>query len=143
MRESYQHLLIHKEHSVKSRMQVSSRLELSSPANWKLGSPGRHAMLATAFLFALALTPVLASAQVETGTLRGSTTARNPQGQPIPVGGVAIKLTANAPGLPPQTAYSNEKGEFQLDNVPAGPYTLEVSVQGFKPVTRKITIMAG
>jgi Carboxypeptidase regulatory-like domain/TonB dependent receptor-like, beta-barrel len=67
----------------------------------------------------------------------------NPQGQQIPVGGVAIKLTANAPGLPPETAYSNESGEYELNDIPAGPYTLDATIEGFKPFTRKITITAG
>ncbi|HEV2246971.1 MAG TPA: TonB-dependent receptor, partial [Terriglobia bacterium] len=112
-------------------------------ASWNRGWSTRLTFLAMPLLFTLILSSAFAAAQIQTGTLRGTASAVNPQGQPIPLGGVAIKLTANAPGLPPQTAYSNEKGEFELDNVPAGPYTLEASVQGFKPVTRKITITAG
>ena len=134
---------IKKEQSIQRQMPLSSRLESRMPATWNRGWSTRLTSLATALLFTVILSPAFAAAQIATGTLRGTASAVNPQGQPIPLGGVAIKLTANAPGLPPQTAYSNEKGEFELDNVPAGPYTLDVSVQGFKPVTLKITITAG
>lgn len=143
MKEFFQHTLIQKDHPVKSRMDPSSRLQLCLPAGRKQGSPTCRSLLATALLSALILSPTFTTAQIQTGTLRGTTTAANPQQQPIPLGGVAIKLTANAPGLPPQTAYSNEKGEFELNNIPAGPYTLDASVEGFKLVTRKITITAG
>lgn len=135
--------MIQKERSVKGIMQASSRPELNPPASREHKLSGRHTMWVAAFIFALVLTPVLATAQIETGALRGTTAAKNPQGPPIPVGGVAIKLTANAPGLPPQTAYSNEKGEFELDDIPAGPYTLDATMEGFKPVTRKVAITAG
>ena len=143
MRSIYEHISVQKDHPVKIRVYLSSRFRplLSASRNDQL--PARRSMLATAFLIALMLTPVFASAQIETGNLRGATTAMNSQGKPIPVGGVAVKLTANAPGLPPETAYSDENGDYELRDIPAGPYTLEATIEGFKPVTRKITITAG
>ncbi|HEX5412512.1 MAG TPA: carboxypeptidase regulatory-like domain-containing protein [Terriglobia bacterium] len=143
MREFLQPILIQRDQRVHSKLHLSSCLQIRLPENWNRGLSARRAALATALLFTLILSPAFATAQVQTGTVRGTTTAPNPQGQPIPLGGVAVKLTANAPGLPPQTAYSNEQGEFELNNIPAGSYTLEASVQGFTPVTRKITITAG
>lgn len=134
---------IKKEQSIQRQRPLSPRPEPRLPATWNHGLPSRRTFLAMALLFTLSLGPAFATAQIETGTVRGTVNAMNPQGQPIPLGGVAIKLTANAPGLPPQTAYSDGKGEFELDNVPAGPYALEASIQGFKPFTRKITITAG
>ncbi len=109
----------------------------------KHASPVHSAKRAAALLIALLWLPGIAAAQTSTGTLRGATTALNPQGQSFPVGGVAIKLTANAPGLPPMTAYSNESGQYELQDIPAGPYTLEATIEGFKPVKREITIAAG
>src|SRR5690349_16396727 len=143
MRQLFQQMFMQKEQPIRHQRWLLCRLQILLPAVWSRGLTAHRTVVSTALLFALVLSPAFAAAQIQTGTLRGTANAVNPQGQPIPLGGVAIKLTANAPGLPPQTAYSNEKGEFELDNVPAGPYTLEVSVQGFKPVTRKITITAG
>jgi hypothetical protein len=118
-------------------------LHTHPPAGRKQASSGRCAMLAAALLLALLWVPSPAAAQTSTATLRGATTALSPQGQAFPVGGVEIKLTANAPGLPPMTTYSNESGQYELQDIPAGPYTLEANIEGFKPFKREITITAG
>ncbi len=123
--------------------QSCSRTHTHVPGCRKHTSAGNCARLAAALLIALLWLPVIAAAQMSTGTLRGATTALNPQGQAFPVGGVAIKLTANAPGLAPMTTYSNESGQYELQDIPAGPYTLEATIEGFKPVKREITITAG
>ncbi len=83
------------------------------------------------------------AAQPATGSLHGTTTALNPQGQPFPVGGVAIKLIGGAPGLPSPSTYSADNGTYEFQDLPAGPYTLDATIEGFKAVTRKITITAG
>lgn len=103
----------------------------------------RHATLAAALVLVFISAFGTATAQIATGSLQGKTTALSPNGQPSPLGGVAIKLTANAPGLQPLTAYSDEKGEYEIKDIPAGPYSLEATVEGFKAVSRKITITAG
>jgi Carboxypeptidase regulatory-like domain/TonB dependent receptor-like, beta-barrel len=139
----FRHMLIQKKPLVKSRMRQSSNSRHCPPASRKTELTARRTMLAAALLFVFISIPGIAAAQIQTGTLRGTTTATGPQGKPIPVGGVAIKLTANAPGLPPETAYSNESGEYELNDIPAGPYTLDATIEAFKPVTRKITITAG
>jgi Carboxypeptidase regulatory-like domain len=142
MRKFFQHMLIQNKRLAKSRMHRSSRSRHCQPASRKYELTARRTLLAV-LLFTFIAIPIIATAQIQTGTLRGATTATSAQGQPIRVGGVAIKLTANAPGLPPETAYSNEAGEYELTDIPAGPYTLDATIEGFKPVTRKITITAG
>lgn len=138
-----QHILIQMLHLFKRLMNIFSSLRFHLRANREqkasLHGPTLAAVLALSFICA----PGIATAQTDTGALQGKTTARTPQGQSFPVGGVAIKLTANAPGLQPLTAYSNENGEFEIQGIPAGPYTLDATIEGFKPLTRKITIIAG
>jgi Carboxypeptidase regulatory-like domain len=102
-----------------------------------------RAMLAAAILIALIGAPGFAAPQMQAGTLRGTTTALNLQGKSVPLPGVAIKVSANAPGLVPSTVYSGENGEYEIQDLPAGPYTLKATSEGFKPVTIKITITAG
>ncbi|MCL5669714.1 MAG: TonB-dependent receptor, partial [Acidobacteria bacterium] len=127
---------------IKRQKQIFSRFQFRLQASWDFVSHIRCATLATLFL-AVICAPGFLSAQQQSGSLKGTTTALSPQGQTYPVGGVAVKLTANAPGLPPKIVYSNEKGEYVLQDIPAGPYTLEATIEGFKPVTLKITITAG
>jgi hypothetical protein len=124
-------------------MNIFSRFRSHLRADQEQKSSLRYTTLAAALILGFICAPGIAMAQTENGALQGTTTAANPHGQPFPVGGVAIKLTANAPGLPPETVYSNEKGEYELQDIPAGPYTLDATIEGFKPVTRKITITAG
>ncbi|MEJ2008515.1 MAG: TonB-dependent receptor [Acidobacteriota bacterium] len=113
------------------------------PACQQYARRAHRAILAALFLCAFLWTPGFASAQSETGALHGKTTAKDPQGQSFVVAGVAIKLTGITPGLPSQTAYSRENGEYKIQGLPAGSYTLEATIEGFKPVTRKINILAG
>lgn len=103
----------------------------------------RGITLTAAFLSAFLLTPGLMVGQRATCSLTGSTTAINPEGQAFSVGGVAIKLTGNTAGLPSPSAYSDSEGDYEFKDLPAGSYTLKATIQGFKPVTRQITISAG
>lgn len=102
----------------------------------------RCATLTVAFLSAFLCTSSFAVAQTATGSLHGMTTAINPEGQSFPVGGVAIKLTGNTPGLPSVSAYSDDGGNYEFTRLPAGSYTLVATIQGFKPTTRQVVISA-
>lgn len=103
----------------------------------------RGLTLTAAILVAFLCSPCFVAAQTSTGTLHGTTAAINPQGKPFPVGGVAIKVTGQAPGMPSQTVYSSDNGEYEIQDLPAGEYSLDATIEGFKPVTRKVTIVAG
>lgn len=98
---------------------------------------------AAIILLVLMLFPAMASAQPATGTLEGKATGLTPQGKPYPVGGVSIKLTPGAAGLPSPQTYSADDGTFEFQNLPAGSYTLDATIEGFNPVKLKITIAAG
>jgi len=119
----------------RSRSTLRSRKESAQPV--------RRATLAAAFLFAFLWPPVLATAQSATGALHGTTTAMSPHGQTFPVGGVSLKLTGSASGLASPSAYSAADGAYEFQDLPAGAYTLDATLEGFKPVARKITITAG
>jgi len=118
-----------------------SRAYLAARQRYAL--PTRLSVLAAVSLFAFLWTPGFAAAQSATGALHGTTTANNPQGQAFAVAGVAIKLTGTTPGLPSPTTYSGENGEYEFQDLPAGSYTLDATIEGFKPLTRKVAISAG
>lgn len=75
-----------------------------------------------------------------TGSLQGTTTGMTPQGKPFVVAGVLVKLTGKSPGLPSPTAYSDNTGVYEFSGLPVGSYTLEATLQGFKTVSKTITI---
>ena len=142
-RKLSQHMLIQMLLLFERPKGIFSRFRTHLRADHEERSSLRYATLAAALILGFICAPGIATAQTEAGTLQGKTTALSPKGQPFPIGGVTIKLTANAPGLQPVVAYSNENGEYELQDLPAGPYTLDATIEGFKPVTRKITITAG
>ena len=143
LRRLFQHMLIRTKLLFAKRMKVVSRFWFRPRSSRQcISRVGFAAAIAVAF-FAFLCAPWFLAAQPQSGTIQGTTTAVNPQGQHLPVGGVAIKLTASAPGLAPVVTYSNEKGEYEMQDIPAGPYTLEATVEGFKTFTQEITITAG
>jgi preprotein translocase subunit Sec61beta len=96
-----------------------------------------------AVVFVTVLATEAATAQTTTGNLHGTVTTTTPQSRLLPVGGVAVKLTGVGPGLPTETAYSDEQGNYEFRDLPAGSYTLDATIEGFKPVTLNVTIAAG
>ncbi|MEX2154396.1 MAG: carboxypeptidase-like regulatory domain-containing protein, partial [Gemmatimonadaceae bacterium] len=77
------------------------------------------------------LVPALASAQ-ERSSITGQVTAEN-TGQPL----VGAQITLPAANL---RAVSDERGRFQLLNVPRGTHTLRVVRIGFRPVTQEVRV---
>ena len=83
-----------------------------------------------AILMALALAPV-AAAQVTTATIVGTVT--DTSGAALP--GVTVTARHAGTGFT-RTVPSNEVGAYRLEFLPVGPYVLEVTLSGFKPITR-------
>ena len=83
-------------------------------------------------LVALLAAPRPAAAQLTTGTLTG--TLKDSQGLVVPGATVTLRSEARGTQLPP--AFSNASGDFVFANVPPDTYTIEVSMQGFKPLKR-------
>jgi hypothetical protein len=61
----------------------------------------------------------------------------DPQHRPVPPR--RLFFTAKA-GLRLKPFQSDPNGEFQINDVPVGPYTLDVSAQGFAPLRQQLTV---
>ncbi len=77
--------------------------------------------------------PALAAAQITTGSVFG--TLRDGQGGAIP--GATAVLVSETRGTRTSPAISSATGDFSIPNVTADTYTLEVTMDGFKTITRK------
>lgn len=88
---------------------------------------GKQKTLAAA-VFAWFAMATAASAQVS-GTIIG--TVKDPQGGVIP--GAAVTLTSESRGTKLPDVFTNEAGNFTVVNVPPDKYTIQVTMQGFKP----------
>ena len=96
--------------------------------------------LACAVLVAILAPPLPAAAQLTTGTLAG--TLKDPQGLVIP--GATVTLTSEARGTQLPPAFTNANGDFTFVNVPPDTYSIQISMQGFKPLKRSgIAVSAG
>ncbi len=100
-------------------------------------------LLSALMVIALGSAANVRGAQSSNGTLRGTTTALDPQGKLLAIGGVGVKFTGTVPGSPSFSTFSNDNGEYEFVELPAGSYTLEVSLQGFKTVAEKVAIASG
>ena len=73
-----------------------------------------------------------AAAQLTTGAFTG--TLKDAQGLVIP--GATVTLTSEAKGTQLPPAVTNGSGDFVFANVPPDTYTLQVTMDGFKPLKR-------
>jgi len=111
-----------------------------------LRSVGRSSRLPTSTVstalisVALMWASSLPGAQSSNATLRGVITIANPQGQPLAVPGVTLKLSGTPPGAAAFSTFSDNDGHYEFVDLPAGSYTLEASLSAFKTVVRKVTV---
>src|SRR5690242_13382468 len=89
-------------------------------------------------LLTLALTPVIASAQLTTGTINGRVT--DEQGASMP--GVTIEATNAETGFV-RTDVTDGAGGYRLAALPVGRYTVGAELAGFQPVERVIVVNVG
>ncbi|MBA3641622.1 MAG: carboxypeptidase regulatory-like domain-containing protein [Acidobacteria bacterium] len=103
-------------------------------ARWPVGPARWSNVLALAFIVlgALAATPVEAQT---VALLRGEVT--DPQGAFIP--GVTVSLRQGASGLERATLTDN-RGHFEIGNLPLGTYDLRLELSGFAPEARRIDL---
>jgi outer membrane receptor protein involved in Fe transport len=76
--------------------------------------------------------PILTAAA---GSLRG--VVHDPQHRPLP--GAQIVLRARN-ATQTKTVQSDANGEFQIDDVPEGAYTIDVSALGFRPLQQQVAV---
>jgi outer membrane receptor protein involved in Fe transport len=72
---------------------------------------------------------------VDTGAVRGI--VHDPQHRPLPGAQVVLHDASFSKTVP-----SDANGEFQIDNVPEGAYTIDASAPGFSPLTQKLMVTA-
>src|SRR4051812_26898471 len=101
---------------------------------WRCGvSQLRKAGLLAMACVALLAMAVPAGAQVTTGAVSGS--IRDAQGGGIP--GATVVLINESQGTKSAPAVTNATGDYGFPNVAPGTYTIEVTMSGFKGLTRK------
>jgi hypothetical protein len=97
-----------------------------------------------ALLICLSLGAVaLRSAEAQTGTLQGTVSTSDPEGQNHSLPGASLKLTSATSGRTPASAVTNEQGEYKFTDLPAGLYTLQAGLQGFTDLTSPVTVQPG
>jgi len=82
-------------------------------------------------------------AQAATAPIAGNVNVITGQGQVNNLAGVTVKLTEPGTGSTLQSTLTDEGGRFQFTQLLAGTYTLEVSVEGFKPWVKTIAVGQG
>src|SRR5437763_10495117 len=80
-----------------------------------------------------------AFAQITTGTISG--TVKDAQGAVVP--GVTVILTSETKGTKSTPAITNETGDYVFPNVAADTYSVEVTMPGFKALTRRNVKVSG
>jgi len=94
---------------------------------------------AAAMLLAVVLGVVPAAAQLTTGTIVG--TVQDETGGAMP--GATVTVRNPQTGLS-RTVFTNESGRYEATNLPAGPYEVTATMQGFGTAVRKgIDLAAG
>jgi hypothetical protein len=99
------------------------------------------AVVTALLLFTIPLVQSTAvAADSSTGTLRGSITAVGASDQTYNITGATVTLTGGMPGAAPLSILSNDSGEYKFAELDPGLYTLEITLAGFKKVSRKVAI---
>jgi hypothetical protein len=87
---------------------------------------------AVAVVICMLAAPLPAAAQLTTGGFTG--TLKDAQGLVIP--GATVTLTSEAKGTQLPPVVTNASGDFVFANVPPDTYTIQVTMDGFKPLKR-------
>ena len=99
-----------------------------------------RAVRALSFAIVVVFAGVLhASAQITTGTVSG--TIKDASGGVIP--GATVVLLSETKGTRSSPAVTNATGDYVFPNVTPDTYTIEVGMQGFKPLTRRNIKVSG
>ena len=75
-----------------------------------------------------------------TSSIAGTVRVITGQGQVSNIAGVVVKLSDPSAESASQSVLTDESGSFRFVRLAAGAYTLEVSVEGFKPWTKMVAL---
>jgi len=119
----------------KTTVQQASRLRSSTALRMTV----RLALLVNLSLAGAAIHSI----EAQTGTLQGtvSVSGANGQGERLP--GANLQLRQATSSRIPLSTVTNDSGEYKFTDLAADLYTLEVSLAGFKPQTKSVTVRAG
>jgi len=128
-------------------LSLFSRLENSPISNEKhrrgAGSWVSRTLLAFVVLFAASsafaqdASPKKASAQA--GTIRGTVTTVQ-DNTPSGVAGISVKLSGEPLHGTPLSADTDEHGAYEFQNLEPGTYTLTITLQGFKSISKSVAL---
>src|SRR5262245_22772053 len=97
----------------------------------------RYALLCPPVLAILLLAPAGAQSKERMGSLKGKVKERNGKA----LEGVMVRATRANGNEEKRETKSNDKGDFEFADLPAGQYTLSLEKKGYKTfITRKLEI---
>ena len=102
--------------------------------------------LAAVLLAAFLAGPILAqeskinSLERTQSSIQGVVTAVSPQGQSTPIEGIPLKLSGESQGAPSLSTFTDAEGRYQFTQLGADTYSLQTSLEGFKPFAKTVIL---
>ena len=83
------------------------------------------------------------SPQTVTASISGRVSVASAQGVSNNLSAITVKLIGPAPAVTSKDAVSDTEGRFEFARLAPGSYTLEVTVEGFKPWSATVALVSG
>ncbi|HSY98236.1 MAG TPA: carboxypeptidase regulatory-like domain-containing protein, partial [Terriglobales bacterium] len=82
------------------------------------------------------------SEKAQTGSIRGTISTKQ-ENASSDLSGISVKLSAVPPEGDPLSADTDDAGHYEFKGIHPGKYTISVSQQGFKAVTKTVSVAPG
>ncbi|MGB7472084.1 MAG: TonB-dependent receptor, partial [Candidatus Acidiferrum sp.] len=83
------------------------------------------------------------NAELQTGSIHGTITTAQEDAAASGLSGISVTLNSIPPAGAAQTAETDDSGRFEFNGLKPGNYTISVTQQGFKPVSKTVGVKAG